>query len=64
MSDHAGKRFGRYEIASPIGAGGMGEVFLARDIQLDRNVALKLLSEEFTKNEDRMKRFVQEAKAA
>jgi serine/threonine protein kinase len=42
----------------------MGEVFLARDTQLDRNVALKLLSEEFTKNEDRMKRFVQEAKTA
>ncbi len=42
----------------------MGEVFLARDTQLDRNVALKLLSDEFTKNEDRMKRFVQEAKTA
>ena len=62
MSTYAGKRFGRYDILSPLGAGGMGEVFLARDTQLDRNVALKILSAEFTKNEDRMKRFVQEAK--
>lgn len=64
MSSSAGKKIGRYDIASSLGAGGMGEVFLARDTQLDRNVALKLLSEEFTKNEDRMKRFVQEAKTA
>lgn len=64
MSSSAGKRIGRYDIASPLGAGGMGEVFLARDTQLDRNVALKLLSEEFTKNQDRMNRFVQEAKTA
>jgi serine/threonine protein kinase/predicted Zn-dependent protease len=64
MSSSAGKKIGRYDITSPLGAGGMGEVFLARDTQLDRNVALKLLSEEFTKNEDRMKRFVQEAKTA
>ncbi|MGB7068276.1 MAG: protein kinase [Pyrinomonadaceae bacterium] len=60
----AGKRIGRYDVASSIGEGGMGEVFLARDTQLDRNVALKLLSQEFTKNEDRMNRFVQEAKTA
>ena len=64
MTASAGKRIGRYDIASPLGAGGMGEVFLARDTQLDRNVALKLLSEEFTRNEDRMKRFVQEARTA
>jgi Serine/threonine protein kinase len=64
MSTSPGKRIGRYDITSPLGSGGMGEVFLARDTQLDRNVALKLLSEEFTKNEDRMKRFVQEAKTA
>ena len=62
MSEHAGKKFGRYDIGASIGAGGMGEVFLARDTQLERNVALKLLSEELTKNEDRMKRFDQEAK--
>jgi len=64
MSPLSGERIGRYDITSQLGAGGMGEVFLARDTQLDRNVALKLLSEEFTKNEDRMKRFVQEAKTA
>lgn len=64
MTTQAGKRIGRYDITSPIGAGGMGEVFLARDTQLDRNEALKLLSEEFTKNQDRMSRFVQEAKTA
>jgi serine/threonine protein kinase/tetratricopeptide (TPR) repeat protein len=64
MSPDTGTKIGRYNITSPLGAGGMGEVFLARDTQLDRNVALKLLSEEFTKNEDRMKRFVQEAKSA
>ncbi len=64
MTTSTGKRIGRYDITSPIGAGGMGEVFLARDTQLDRNVALKLLAEEFTKNQDRMSRFVQEAKTA
>lgn len=64
MTTSTGKRIGRYDITSQIGAGGMGEVFLARDTQLDRNVALKLLAEEFTKNQDRMSRFVQEAKTA
>ncbi|MGH9948781.1 MAG: protein kinase domain-containing protein [Pyrinomonadaceae bacterium] len=64
MTTSSGRRIGRYDITSPLGAGGMGEVFLARDTQLDRNVALKLLAEEFTKNQDRMGRFVQEAKAA
>jgi len=64
MTASAGQKVGRYDIVSPIGAGGMGEVFLARDTQLDRNVALKLLAEEFTKNQDRMSRFVQEAKTA
>ncbi len=64
MTTSTGRRIGRYDITSQIGAGGMGEVFLARDTQLDRNVALKLLGEEFTKNQDRMSRFVQEAKTA
>jgi len=53
-----------YRIISKIGAGGMGEVYLALDTKLDRNVALKILPAEFASNQDRMRRFVQEAKAA
>ncbi|MFN0109515.1 MAG: alpha/beta fold hydrolase [Blastocatellia bacterium] len=59
-----GLKLGRYEILSLIGAGGMGEVYLARDTQLERNVALKLLSERYTDNTDWLRRFVREAKAA
>src|ERR1044071_3061375 len=53
-----------YRIVSKIGAGGMGEVYLAHDTKLDRKVALKILSEELASNPDRMRRFVQEAKSA
>src|SRR5437867_11769522 len=53
-----------YRILSPLGAGGMGEVYLAEDTRLDRQVALKLLPAEFTQDADRVRRFVQEAKAA
>ena len=53
-----------YRIVSKIGTGGMGEVYLAEDTRLDRKVALKLLPREFTANPDRVRRFVQEAKAA
>lgn len=53
-----------YRIISRIGAGGMGEVYLAEDTKLDRKVALKLLRSEFASNEDRRRRFVREAKAA
>jgi len=60
----AGTKLGRYEIRSRIGAGGMGEVFLAQDPGLDRKVALKLLPEELASNPLNMQRFVQEAKAA
>jgi serine/threonine protein kinase len=60
----AGTRLGRYEIRSQIGAGGMGEVYLAQDTKLDRKVALKILPVEVATNQDRMRRFVQEAKAA
>ena len=59
-----GTKFGRYEIRSKIGAGGMGEVYLAQDTKLDRKVALKILPAEVAAHPDRMKRFVQEAKAA
>src|SRR5437016_10403903 len=57
-------RLGRYEIRSKIGAGGMGEVYLALDTKLDRKVALKILPGEVAAHPDRMKRFVQEAKTA
>src|SRR5512138_3713556 len=60
----AGKRLGRYEIRSLLGVGGMGEVYLAQDSQLRRLVALKLLLPEFTRDEDRLRRFKQEAFAA
>src|SRR6185436_75475 len=53
-----------YRILSKIGAGGMGEVYLAQDTNLDRKVALKLLPSEVASNHERMRRFVQEAKAA
>jgi serine/threonine protein kinase len=54
----------RYRIVSKLGAGGMGEVYLAQDTNLDRPVALKVLPESIAANEQRMRRFVQEAKAA
>jgi len=60
----SGKRLGRYEIRSQIGAGGMGDVYLAHDSKLDRKVALKVLPFEAASHEDRMRRFIQEAKAA
>jgi len=59
-----GRTIGRYEIRSQIGAGGMGEVYLARDTELDRMVALKILPASVAADQQRMRRFVQEAKAA
>ena len=64
MSLVSGTKLGRYEIRSQLGAGGMGEVYLALDTKLDRKVALKILPPEVAGNQDRMNRFVQEAKAA
>ena len=64
MSIEAGTVLGRYEIRSQIGAGGMGEVYLAKDTKLERIVALKMLRAEVASDEDRMRRFVLEAKAA
>ncbi len=59
-----GQRFAHYEILRQIGAGGMGEVYLARDEKLDRMVAIKILNEEFSGQELNVQRFVREAKAA
>src|SRR5439155_26419495 len=53
-----------YRIVSKIGAGGMGEVYLAQATKLDRKVALKILAADVASNRDRMERFVREAKAA
>ena len=64
MSLARGARLGRYEIRSQIGSGGMGEVYLAWDSDLDRTVALKILPTAIASDPDRMRRFVQEAKAA
>jgi serine/threonine protein kinase len=57
-------QLGHYKIISALGAGGMGEVFLAQDVELERRVALKVLPDDFAENEDRVRRFVQEARAA
>lgn len=58
-----GQFFSHYEIINPIGAGGMGEVFLARDVKLGRETAIKILHSDLTEKPERMRRFVQEAKA-
>src|SRR5687768_3294311 len=64
MAISTGTMLGRYEIRSLLGAGGMGEVYLAQDLQLRRPVALKLLPANFTQDADRLHRFEQEAFAA
>ena len=58
-----GNRLGRYEITELIGAGGMGEVYLAKDRELGGKVALKVLRPEFCNDDERVKRFLYEAKA-
>ena len=57
-------RFGPYEIVSPLGAGGMGQVYRARDTRLQRNVALKILHDTSALDPERRRRFAQEAIAA
>jgi serine/threonine protein kinase/Tol biopolymer transport system component len=64
MTIATGTSLGRYEIRSHIGAGGMGEVYLAWDTMLDREIALKILPPEIASDQQRMQRFVQEAKTA
>src|SRR5262249_5202829 len=59
-----GRQLGYYKILSLLGAGGMGEVWRARDTRLNREVAIKVLPASFTNDADRLRRFEQEAKAA
>ena len=63
MTLQAGTRLGPYEIVSPLGAGGMGEVYRARDTKLDRDVAVKVLPESVAADRDTLARFEREAKA-
>lgn len=60
----AGQRIGAFEIVSLLGAGGMGEVYQARDTKLGRTVALKILAADVAADQERMRRFLQEARAA
>jgi eukaryotic-like serine/threonine-protein kinase len=63
MTLSSGTKLGPYEILAPLGAGGMGEVYRARDSRLGREVALKVLPESFSSDVDRLRRFEQEARA-
>src|SRR5262250_3159144 len=64
MTLTAGSRLGPYEIVAPLGAGGMGEVYRAKDPRLKREVAVKVLPISFSQDTDRLRRFEQEAQAA
>src|SRR6202140_2425032 len=64
MAIVAGQKIGPYEVAAQIGAGGMGEVYKARDPRLNRDVAIKILPASFSADPDRLQRFAQEARAA
>src|ERR1035441_19236 len=63
MALTSGTKLGPYEIVSALGAGGMGEVYRARDSRLGREVALKVLPQSFASDTDRLRRFEQEARA-
>ena len=62
MSLAVGGKLGPYEILAPLGAGGMGEVYRARDSRLDRDVAIKVLRDSMTRDADRIARFERGAK--
>jgi len=61
---HPEDQIAQYRVVGPLGAGGMGEVYLAQDQSLERSVALKVLPNDLTRSDDRVRRFVQEAKSA
>src|ERR1041385_8342269 len=63
MALGAGAKLGHYEIVAALGAGGMGEVYRAHDARLGRDVAIKVLPESFARDEGRLHRFTQEARA-
>jgi serine/threonine protein kinase len=63
MTLQPGHRLGRYEILEAIGAGGMGEVYRARDTSLERDIAIKILPDAFSNDPERLSRFEREAKA-
>src|SRR5437870_8304891 len=64
MTLQAGTRLGPYEVLAPIGAGGMGEVYRARDTKLHRDIVIKTLRGEVASDADRVRRFEQEAQSA
>src|SRR5215471_22305 len=64
MALSAGTKLGSYEIVALLGAGGMGEVYRARDENLGRDVAIKVLPKEVASDQERLRRFEQEARAA
>ena len=64
MALTSGAKLGPYEIQSPLGSGGMGEVYRARDNRLGREVAIKVLPGALSSDQDRLRRFEQEARAA
>ena len=64
MNIAPGSRLGPYEVVGPLGAGGMGEVYRARDARLGREVAIKVLPAEVSADAGRLRRFEKEARAA
>src|SRR5262245_18962045 len=64
MALTSGTRLGPYEVLSPLGAGGMGEVYRARDVKLGRDVAIKVLPADLASDPSRLKRFAKDARSA
>ncbi|MGB6340626.1 MAG: protein kinase, partial [Candidatus Aminicenantaceae bacterium] len=64
MSSLVGKKLKHFQIEKLLGKGGMGVVYLGRDVRLDRPVAIKVLRSDLTANRDRQRRFLQEARSA